>query len=275
MPLPNLIVIGAMKCGTTSLHHHLGRHPEIEMSRDKELNFFVAERNWGKGVEWYASQFPAGTQIRGESSPIYSTAQRFADVPARMRSVVPEARLVYMVRDPVERMISHWIHKYADARETRPLPEAIHDDWYLNRSLYWTQISAYLPHYARSRILVIAMEDLAEDRRATMRKVFEFLEVDPDFADSGRDLRLHRSARKRVKTRTGAWIERTPLGRGVGALPQWLRWRARELLYLPFSRRLERPVLAERDRAALAERLREDMNRFREFAGRDFAGWSV
>lgn len=275
MPLPNLIVIGAMKCGTTSLQHQLARHPEIAMHRDKELNFFVAERNWAKGVEWYASKFPAGTRIRGESSPNYTAAARYPGVPGRMHSVVPDARLVYMVRDPIERLISHWVHDVAHVYENRPLAEAAQDAWYLDRSSYWTQIRMYLEHYPRSRILVIAMEDLGQDRRATMRKVFEFLDVDPDFADSARDLRFHRSARKRLKTRTGAWIERSPLGRGVEALPLWIGWRAKEVLYRPFSRQIERPTHSAQERAALAERLREDTNRFREFAGRDFAGWSV
>jgi hypothetical protein len=245
------------------------------MSRDKELNFFIAERNWGKGVEWYTSQFPAGTAVRGESSPSYTAASRFPGVPARMHSIVPEARLVYMVRDPIERMISHWIHRYAAGSETRPLADAVHDAGYLNRSLYWTQILAYLEHYPRSRILVISMEDLADNCSATLRRVFEFLEVDPDLPASPPDLRLHRSDRKRVKTRAGAWIEKSPLGQGVDASPQWLKWRLREIVYRPFSREVQRPALSERDRAALAERLREDTNRFREFAGHDFVDWNV
>jgi len=243
MPLPNLIVIGAMKCGTTSLHHYLGRHPDIAMSRDKELNFFVAERNWTKGVDWYASRFPEGTRIRGESSPSYTAAAKFPSVPARMHAIVPDARLVYMVRDPVERLISNWVHDVAEGKEHRLLAEAAQDDWYLDRSFYWSQISAYLEHYPLERILVIAMEDRAEDRAATLRKVYEFLDVDPD-VPMPPGLRLHRSDLKRVKTRGGAWIERSWLGRGIEALPQRLQWRLREPLYRPFSRRIERPALS-------------------------------
>jgi hypothetical protein len=273
MPLPNLIIIGAMKCGTTSLHFQLRRHPQIAMPLDKELNFFVAERNWTKGVEWYASRFPAGTRIRGESSPSYSWLPQFAGVPARMHSVIPNARLVYMVRDPVERLISHWVQNFAEGTEPEPLAVAMRKEGYLSRSRYWTQVSAYLEHYPPSRILVIEMEDLAQDRAATLRKVFAFLDVDPEVALP--DLRLNRSDRKRVKTRAGAWIERSPLGRGIDALPQWLEWKAERYLYWPFSRRIERPALSGRDRAELAELLREDANRFREFAGREFADWCV
>jgi hypothetical protein len=274
MPLPNLIVIGAMKCGTTSLHYYLGRHPEIAMSRDKELNFFVAERNWAKGVDWYASRFPEDARIRGESSPSYTAAARFSGVPARMHAIVPDARLVYMVRDPVERLISNWVHAVAIGKEDRRLAEAAQDAGYLDRSSYWRQISVYLEHYPRERILLIAMEELAENRAATLRQVYEFLEVDPD-VPMPPDLRLHRSDRKRLKTPAGAWIARSWVGRGVQALPQWVQWRAMEFLYRPFSRKIERPALSERERALLIERLREDTNRFRELAGRDFPTWSV
>jgi hypothetical protein len=70
--LPNLIIIGGLKCGTTSLHHYLNLHPEIAMSRPKELNFFVAELNWPLGRDWYAGHFDAAVPVRGESSPHYT-----------------------------------------------------------------------------------------------------------------------------------------------------------------------------------------------------------
>lgn len=273
MPLPNLIIIGAMKCGTTSLHHMLARHPDIFMHRDKELNFFIAELNWKKGVEWYASRFPEGRKIRGESTPGYTSSGRYSGVPARMHSILPDARLVYMVRDPIERLISHWVVAVAEGKESRPLAEAARDDWYIDRSLYWKQIALYLEHYSPSRILVLAMEDLAERRDATLRRTLEFLAVDPDVRLPER--RLNRTDRKRARTRVGAAIHRSPIGRGLRALPQWLHWPAREWLYRPFSEPIERPVLSAEDRGALTERLRDDTNRFREFAGRDFADWSV
>jgi hypothetical protein len=275
MPLPNLIIIGAMKCGTTSLHFQLRRHPQIAMSRSKELNFFVEERNWKRGVEWYAARFRDGTPIRGESSPSYSWAARFPGVPIRMHAVVPDARLVYMVRDPIERLISHWVHTVADGTERRPLAEVSADDLYIDRSSYWRQISLYLDHYPSSRILIVAMEDLSRDPASTLRTVLEFLDVDPDVRLP--DLRLHRTESKHRRTPTGEWLYRSAFGRRVNTLPPWARWRVMHHVfrYWPLSRPFERPTLSSRDRAALAERLREDTNRFREFAGRDFTEWSV
>jgi Sulfotransferase domain len=275
MPLPNLIIIGAQKCGTTSMHSYLHRHRQIAMSRRKELDFFIEKRNWSKGVDWYASQFPEGSVIRGESSPNYTWARQFPGVPARMHSVVPRARLLFMVRDPVDRLISHWVHNYSHGREKRPLAEAALDRRYLERSMYWSQVSAFLEFYPRSQLMVVTMDELHRQCRATMMKVFDFLEVERDFRSPMIAIRRNRSSRKRRKNRVGDWIATTQLARRIDSLPD--RWRSplRNALYYPFSRRFDRPALGEADRRELAERLRDDATRFREFAGRDFAEWSV
>src|SRR5215211_1496876 len=152
--LPNLIVIGGLKCGTTSLHHYLNLHPQVEMSRPKELNFFVAELNWPLGADWYASHFEASAPIRGESSPHYTNRPRFNGVAARMRSVLGEPGLIYMVRDPLDRMLSHYIHNVAGGYEDRPLTEALADPHssYVARSRYFFQLEPYLEAFGGRRI---------------------------------------------------------------------------------------------------------------------------
>src|SRR6266480_7909195 len=70
--LPNLIVLGAQKCGTSGLHYYLSLHPEVWMSRPKELNFFLEERNWNRGVDWYRRHFDPDARVRGEASPNYT-----------------------------------------------------------------------------------------------------------------------------------------------------------------------------------------------------------
>src|SRR5438093_10024477 len=97
--LPNLVVIGAQKCGTSGLHYYLSLHPEISMSRPKELNFFIAERNWPRGVEWYRRHFDPRAQVRGESSPNYTAFPQHTGVVERLHELLPEPRLVYLIRD--------------------------------------------------------------------------------------------------------------------------------------------------------------------------------
>jgi len=141
--LPNPVVIGTPKCGTTALHYYLGLHPQTSMSRPKELNFFQAEPDksalgpdeqdmvgrerstWSRGVDWYASHFDPTAPVRGESSPSY-VAPWYRGVAERLAAVLPEARLLICVRDPVERAISH-LHMRTAAGERREPADALVD----------------------------------------------------------------------------------------------------------------------------------------------------
>src|SRR6476660_6254958 len=126
--LPNLVVVGGLKCGTTSLHHYLNLHPEIAMSRPKELNFFVSELNWPLGRDWYAGHFDPSARIRGESSPHYTNRPSFNEVPGRMRELLgSDVRPVYVVRDPIDRMLSHYLHSVGGGYEDRSLADALSD----------------------------------------------------------------------------------------------------------------------------------------------------
>src|SRR5215475_5027581 len=212
--LPNLIIIGAMKCGTSSLHYYLGFHPQIVMSQQKELNFFIQERNWSKGIDWYKSHFTGAATVYGEASPNYTNYPFWTGVPERMASILPDAKLIYLVRDPIERMISQYIHEMAASPEQRTFSEAITDtdnNHYLSRSLYYVQLEQYLKHFSRSQILVLAQEELYAERRTVMETIFRFLEVDLTFSsEKFRQLR-HLSKEKRRKTRFGIWVANSRL----------------------------------------------------------------
>ena len=119
------------------------------------------------GVDWYASQFVGEAKLVGEASPDYTKFPRHAGVPARMHTVLPDARLVYVVRDPIERLISHYVDAYSFGRVHRPLNDALDDDegrHYVACSKYFFQIEQYLPFYDPERILVVQTEALASRR---------------------------------------------------------------------------------------------------------------
>jgi hypothetical protein len=109
---PDFIVIGAMKCGTTTLYRMLAEHPDIGMSRDKEPDFFIVEKNFRRGPQWYSDQFDHSARLHGEASPNYSKAEAFAGVPERIRSHCRGVRLIYAVRDPVVRFLSQYRHSW-------------------------------------------------------------------------------------------------------------------------------------------------------------------
>jgi hypothetical protein len=189
--LPNLVLIGAMKCGTSALHSYLDLHPEITMSQPKELNFFFGPmadgRPWtagnsSRGLGWYARHFPARAPVRGESSPGY-TSPAHPRVAQRMAATIPAARLIYLVRDPIARALSHYRHHHAEGQERRPLPIALLDpaSQYISRGRYYERLLPFTAHFRRPQILVVAQEDLRDRRVATLRRVFAFAGVDVEF----------------------------------------------------------------------------------------------
>jgi len=247
--LPNLVVIGAMKCGTSSVHHYLDLHPEVAMSRPKELNFFFgpdddaaapgarpdwAQGNWDRGPGWYASRFDPAAVVRGEASPGY-TSPSYPQVAGRMAELIPGARLVYAVRDPIDRAISQYWHHWREGAETRTPEQALldPDSQYVARGRYAERLAPFLATGAfEGRILVVAQEQFRDERRRTLGRLFAFAGVDERF-----------------------WSP--AMGERRNAAP-------------------ERPSPLD---AGLRERLREafadDTERLREFADEDFPTWSV
>jgi len=275
--LPNLVVIGAKKAATTSLHEYLGAHPDIAMSREKELDFFVADRNWRRGVDWYRRQFDGTAAVRGESSPYYTALPGHPGVAERMADVLPDVRIVYLVRDPIERLLSHHHMALATGRDRRPLEEAVADfdaSPYVAQGRYWMQLGPYLSHFAPERILVVDQHELGRDRAAQLRRVFEFLEVDPGFT-SPEFAEVHFPAMER-RRRPLAGKAVFALDRAVGQershdvrrrAPAWVH----SLLTVP----VERPVLEPGLRARLEELYAPDAAALRAHTGLELAGWCV
>ena len=277
--LPNLIVIGGLKCGTTSLHHYLALHPEIAMSRPKELNFFVAELNWELGTEWYASHFDRSAAVRGESSPHYTNLPRFAGVAERMAELVGDARLIYMVRDPIERILSHYLHNVGGGYESRTLERALAepDSAYIARSRYAMQLEPYLRAFARERILIVDNEELASEREATVRDVFEFCGVDPEFSSEQFEREWETGSGKgtggfRLMDRAVRLPGLRAVDRNFDRLPESLRWMVERLVHDPDTGAAPKPELDPELRRRLQAALGDDVAELERIAGREF-GW--
>jgi hypothetical protein len=272
--LPNLIVIGAQKCGTSGLHYYLSLHPEISVSRPKELNFFIEERNWPKGVDWYRSHFDPNAKVRSEASPNYTAYPQHLDVPERMHSVVPDAKLLYMVRDPIDRIAAHWVHNFAKRREKGDLRTTLlHPNTsYLARSHYYAQLQRFLRLYPRERVMVIEQEELRNQRNETLRRIFEFAGVDPDFSHPGFADQRHRTARKRRGTPLTRVLERVDRRRGTVSAR---RFRALAGRVFPLGRSIEVPDVRSALPAETLRSLRDDAERLRDLTGLDLSGWSI
>jgi hypothetical protein len=241
--LPNLVVIGAMKCGTSALHRYLDLHPEIAMSEPKELNFFYGldgpsgdawhPGNWHRGSAWYASHWPSAVPVRGESSPGYTSPSHIG-VAERMAALLPTAKLIYLVRDPVDRALSQYRHHVADGTEFRPPEEALLDpaSQYVLRGRYFDRLKPFLEVFPRAQVAIVSREELLMERRTSLRSLFGFLGVDEEFWSDGLNFLWHTSRGSETQLCTELY------GR-------------------------------------LAEAFVDDADRLRELAGRDFPGWSV
>lgn len=278
--LPNLIVIGGLKCGTTSLHHYLNLHPAIAMSRPKELNFFVAELNWELGPEWYASHFERGAAVRGETSPHYTNLPRFDGVADRMHELLgAQARVIYMVRNPIERMLSHYLHNVGGGYESRPLNEALTNPGsaYIARSRYAMQLAPYLQAFDRARVLVVANEDLAGQRETTMRRVFEFCGVDEDFQSEQFSREWETGSGKqdggfRLMDRAVRLPGLRAFDRNFDRLPESLRWLVERVVHDPGEGPSEKPELDPDVRKRLVDLVADDVADLERITGRTF-GW--
>ena len=216
--LPNLFVIGASKAGSSALHAYLDYHPEIRMSDEKEPCFFVdmaeltaawpsmARNPVSHDPKTYLDQFSGGeaATYRGESSVYYSQSPHRSGIPQRIAAISPDAKIIYLVRDPVIRTIGHYWQRAKEFQEPLPLEEAIEQNpLYRDTSDYALQLTAYRQHFPEGNIRVVIAEELRDDRRATMDGIVEWLGL-PAHDFSVEDLKArHKSAPTSRKQRFG------------------------------------------------------------------------
>lgn len=184
--LPTFFIIGAMRCGTTSLHSYLRSHPDIYL-RFKEPHFF--DGRFERGLDWYRSLFAEAADAKavGESTPTYM----YSDLALqRMHQVVPNARLVAMLRNPVERAYSHYWMNRAREKENRSFEEAVRDEidvesetptHYLEFGLYKRRLDHVHSIFGRDALHVELTEDMKRDPAETYERICRFLDVDPLF----------------------------------------------------------------------------------------------
>lgn len=277
MTLPDFLIIGAQKAGTTWLRSRLQRHPELFLP-DREVHFFDKTSNFEKGTEWYRTFFadaPDGATV-GEKTPDYlwtgtPGAEGHAPDPhRRIHRVLPGARLIAILREPASRAASALRHIVRSGRIS-PLHDPdellvgskrhlVRDHGVIDYGRYHRHLSAYLEHFSRERLLVLIFEeDVVRDPRRGLRRACAFLGVDPEIDFGG----VRERVNPNVKSRIGATLE---------YYFPWLAWTVR---------RLERFVPGELPRPSdeALRRLREiyepENERLFELLGRRIPAWEV
>jgi hypothetical protein len=285
---PNLFIIGAMKGGTTSLHNYLGSHPQIFMSEVKEPMFFLDRREqtrpsdpkgYWNDVALYLDLFAqAGdAKLVGESSTGYTKLPQLTGVPKRIHEFDPKARLIYIMRDPVERTISHYWWRVWKEGETRDFVTAIREDpLYCAFSDYTMQLVPYLETFGPGQVTTTTLEELNSDPQRVLRDLFAWLGVDSSFVPPNLSEQMNTTPRELVQPRRSGWL-------------QYLRnsrlWNAIGPLTPPFVRSFGRLLAERRVNKAAAPRKevvtflrpiqREQTRRLSRMLGRDFPEWTT
>lgn len=178
---PDFVIIGAAKSGTTTLYKWLCAQPEVAEATLKEPCYF--SDNWSRGLDWYRGLFakaPAGTLV-GEASTNYSDPE-FSDLAARrIHDTIPGARLIYLLRQPVDRLRSEYRFRRRRARAAGSLTEAIRQpgNSYLGRSLYHARLTPYIELFPREQICVVRFEDLVDEHQEAWSTVLRHLGLSP------------------------------------------------------------------------------------------------
>ncbi|HVW80204.1 MAG TPA: sulfotransferase [Mycobacteriales bacterium] len=180
-PLPGFFIIGAQKSGTSTLHRLLQGHPQAYLCDPKEPHYFSDPAAWERGERWYRSLFAdAGDALAiGEASTTYSMYPHYSGVVERLTSVVSQPRVIYLLREPIARMRSAYLHALTWGSETRPIAQALtQDPRYLLTTSYALQAEQWLAAVPRDRLLLLSLDELEADRDAALARVCDFLGID-------------------------------------------------------------------------------------------------
>ncbi len=175
---PDFMIIGALKCATSTLHGQLAVQEGVVMSMPHKPNFFSHEEHWARGLSWYWSLFArAGdADVCGESSTAYTALPTYPDVVSRVREHVPDAKFIYVMRNPLDRLVSHYIQAWADRVVTSSLTKAIHEYAPLvQSSQYAMQLEPWFAAFGKERVLPVFFEHMQTHPQAELERVCSFI----------------------------------------------------------------------------------------------------
>jgi len=281
--VPAIVIIGAMKAGTTWLYSLLCRHPGISPCIVKEPRFFTDSRfggTWQNGLNWYRGLFALGAGATCEASTSYTKFAGDKESVERMYLVHSTMRLIYIVRNPIDRAISHYLHSTLKGREKRSIHSALLNDYersYITVGQYYKQLLRYLAIFPREQICVVVAESLWANPSAGLQKIFSFLGLDPMGLNCGSLFYNRNSLGDNVRSVVGG-----PFGGTTqqnGCMP--VGWHLARASGLPEAKKLTSSRIAEQlgftheDRSHVATLFEEDVFQLRRLLGCTLDEWSA
>lgn len=291
--LPNFLVVGAQKSGTTSLHNYLVAHPEVYLPVQKETKFFVHDKFYNRGIKYYEEKYFSGrtTEVGiGEVDPDYMYCEQA--LPRIVRHLDLNAlKIIFIFRNPVERAFSQYLMNYRRGHEPLSFGEAIEKESsriklghmenlrysYVTRGYYLRQVERFLEYIDQSQMLFLLSEDLKTSALSSVREVYHFLGVSNDFVPPNIDKQFHRATAPRSlalvrRIKGGGWETRL-LRLLIPSVT--LRHSLRTYLLRINQTSQGGIVLDEDERRSLVELFRTENERLAAFLGRDLSHWSI
>ena len=290
MTMPTFLIIGAMKSGTTALYYYLEQHPEIYMSPVKEPNFFSSrEQENAAGAVTHIGAYQhlfrgvSGEKAVGEASHSYLYEPGAA---AEIRRYLPEAKLIAILRNPIDRAYSHFLHMVRSG--TEPLDDfaqalqeeevGIHKERtfqdYIGRGLYHDQLKRYFGTFPQGQVRIYLYEDLSDAPISTVQDTFRYLKVEDSFVPDV-SLRRNVSGHPKYKTLDGLLRSQSRIKHAAKIyLPARMRWRLSKAFDDLKTRNLvQPPPLQSEVRQQLIRVYREDILKLQDLIHRDLSGW--
>jgi Sulfotransferase domain len=305
MRLPDFLIIGSSKSGTTTLYQYLCRHPQVYMSTPKEPQFFAIDEFYARGMDWYTSLFNDAKpeQLCGEASGKYANFPQYPEATSRIAKAVPNVKLIYIMRHPVDRAYSHYVQliKWQQMVVTNPdlasyrtpdmqlkvtetFEEAIsRDRELLDISNYMMQIEQYLPLFPKESLLCLLMEDLIKRPAETLSQICQFIGIDAsvDLMDDGKIVanKATDHNERLLRSRITAPFKAIPgIPQLAGLLPKSWREGAYKLLQKSSKQKFEKdyipPEMLPETREKLLKEFIEPNQKLAEFLNRDLSHWS-
>ena len=267
--LPDFMIIGAMKAGTSSLFRYLESHPEIVPSSVKETDFFFSGTNYERGQKYYESLFQGEGKHALEASPNYTKRHIRPGMPEKIHALMPALKMVFVARDPIDRLVSHYVHNLDHGRERRSFSEAVlePDSNYLQTSRYFFQLEAFLDYFPREQLLVIESEKLRDDTIDTVAEVCEFFQIPADCDPEIMREKIHQSTAKTEASQ----LETTLLK--LASRPKTIDFIKRHTER--FRKPIPRPKPSTDDLAQLRQALAPDVEQLRKLTGLEFPSWKL
>ena len=273
--LPNFLIIGAPKCGTSSLCYTLGKHPQVFMSKIKEPHFF-GRKDAKKTLDWYENHFVGshGKRAIGEGSTSYTHPHIIYQASSDIARLLPNVRLIYLVRNPIRRLESDWKMREREGWAQGDFNEAIkRQETLIGHGMYWQNISVYREIFPDSQILILFLEDFMKNYQEELKKCFTFLCVNPTVSINDAGQPRNTAKQYRRDSHIVKYFKKTKdFNRIKSKLPPWIINFAKKILTHNFNYVTEwDPVLKHE----VTEKFRIDSQTLLEHCGKDKYFWNL